>query len=109
MRSNRIGGIIRSGVYRNFFFFFFALVTGPSRSLSFKLKPGFLPNSNKHFFALIPGVLHVEGVQPPMAQGRSTKIISMITWIRTSRLSIKIDSGEGESSRLTQERERVLY
>ena len=26
----------------------------------------------------------------PMAQGRSTKIISMIKWIRTGRLSIKI-------------------
>ena len=31
-----------------------------------------------------------EGVQTPMAQGRSTKIISMIKWIRTSKLSIKI-------------------
>ena len=30
-----------------------------------------------------------KGIQTPMAQGRSTKIISMITWIRTSRLSIK--------------------
>ena len=29
------------------------------------------------------------GIQTPMAQGRSTKIISMIKWIRTSRLSIK--------------------
>jgi len=29
------------------------------------------------------------GIQIPMAQGRSTKIISMIQWIRTSRLSIK--------------------
>ena len=28
-------------------------------------------------------------VQTPMAQGRSTKIISMIKWIWTSRLSIK--------------------
>jgi len=29
------------------------------------------------------------GIQTPMAQGRSTKIISIIKWIRTSRLSIK--------------------
>ena len=29
------------------------------------------------------------GIQAPMAHGRSTKIISMIKWIRTSRLSIK--------------------
>ena len=33
------------------------------------------------------GVEH--GIQTSMAQGRSTKIISMIKWIRTSRLSIK--------------------
>ena len=26
-------------------------------------------------------------IQAPMAQGRSTKVISMIKWIRTSRLS----------------------
>ena len=30
-----------------------------------------------------------KGIQPPMAQGRSAKIISTIEWIRTSRLSIK--------------------
>ena len=30
-----------------------------------------------------------EGVQTPMVQGRSTKIISIIEWIRTSRLSMK--------------------
>jgi hypothetical protein len=30
-----------------------------------------------------------KGIQTPMAQGRSTQIISMIKWIRTSRLSIK--------------------
>ena len=30
-----------------------------------------------------------KGIQTPMAQGRSTEIISMIQWIRTSRLSIK--------------------
>ena len=30
-----------------------------------------------------------KGMQTTMAQGRSTKIISMIKWIRTSRLSIK--------------------
>ena len=28
-------------------------------------------------------------IQTPMAQGRSTKIISMIKWIQTSKLSIK--------------------
>ena len=28
-------------------------------------------------------------IQTPMAQGRSSKIISMITWIRTCRLSMK--------------------
>jgi len=30
-----------------------------------------------------------EGIQTPMAQGRSTKVISMIWWIGTNRLSIK--------------------
>ena len=30
-----------------------------------------------------------KGIQTPMAQGRSTKIISMMKWIRTSRFSIK--------------------
>ena len=30
-----------------------------------------------------------KGIQTPMAQGLSTKIISMIKWIRTIRLSIK--------------------
>jgi len=30
-----------------------------------------------------------KGIQTPRSQGRSTKIISMIKWIRTSRLSIK--------------------
>jgi len=30
-----------------------------------------------------------KGNQTPMAQGRSTEIISMIKWIRTSRLSMK--------------------
>ena len=30
-----------------------------------------------------------KGIQTPMAQGRSTEIISMIKWIRTSRLSIQ--------------------
>ena len=29
-----------------------------------------------------------KGMQTPMAQGRSTKIIPMIKWIRTSRSSI---------------------
>ena len=28
-------------------------------------------------------------IQTPMGQGRSTNVISMIKWIRTSRLSIK--------------------
>ena len=40
-----------------------------------------------------------EGIQTPMAQGRSTKIISMIKLIRTSRLSInKSLSGVHKSS-----------
>ena len=30
------------------------------------------------------------GIQTPMAQGRSTTIVSMIQWTRTSRLSIRI-------------------
>ena len=30
-----------------------------------------------------------KGIQTPMAQGRSAKIVSMIKWIRTSRLLIK--------------------
>ena len=30
-----------------------------------------------------------KGMQTPMAQGRSTKIMSMIKWIRTGRSSIK--------------------
>jgi hypothetical protein len=30
-----------------------------------------------------------KGIQTPMARDRSTKIILMIKWIRTSRLSIK--------------------
>ena len=40
-----------------------------------------------------------QGIQPPMAQGRSTKIIWMIKWIRTSRLSIKnsLSAAESES------------
>ena len=50
-----------------------------------------------HYAIPIAGVVRVarsgfhleKGVQTPMAQGRSTKIISMIQWIRTSRLSIK--------------------
>ena len=29
------------------------------------------------------------GIQAPMAKGRSTKVILMIRWIRTSRLTIK--------------------
>ena len=35
------------------------------------------------------GSLLGKGIQTPMAQGRSTQIISTIKWIRTSRLSIK--------------------
>ena len=31
-----------------------------------------------------------KGIETPMAHGRSTKIISMMKWIRTSRLSKKI-------------------
>ena len=30
-----------------------------------------------------------KGIQTPMAQGRSTQIISIIKWFRTSRLSLK--------------------
>jgi hypothetical protein len=30
-----------------------------------------------------------KGIQTPMARGRSTKIISMMKWIRTSRLSLQ--------------------
>ena len=30
-----------------------------------------------------------KGTQTPMAQGRSTEIISMIKWIRTSRLPVQ--------------------
>ena len=30
-----------------------------------------------------------KGIQTPMAKGRSSKIVSMMKWIRTSRLSIK--------------------
>ena len=37
----------------------------------------------------MPGYLE-KGFQTPVAQGRSTRIISMIEWTRTSRLSIKI-------------------
>ena len=33
------------------------------------------------------GVSSLQGIRIPMAQGRSTKIISMIKWIQTSRLS----------------------
>ena len=33
--------------------------------------------------------LREKEIHTPMARGRSTKIISMIKWIRTSRLSIK--------------------
>ena len=36
-----------------------------------------------------PGYLE-KGIQTPVAQGRSTKIISMIMWAWTGRLSIKI-------------------
>ena len=37
----------------------------------------------------VPGRLPGMEIQPPMAQSRSTKIIAMVKWIRTSRLSIK--------------------
>ena len=40
-------------------------------------------------------------IQTPMAQGRSTKIISMIKWIRTSRLSIKNSPSGGRADVLT--------
>ena len=51
------------------------------------------------------------GIQTPMAQGRSTKIISMIKWIRTSRLSIKnslsADNVPGAGQRLSAGSEAV--
>ena len=37
----------------------------------------------------VPDRLRDQGIQTPMAQGLSIKIISTIKWIRTSRLSIK--------------------
>jgi len=42
-----------------------------------------------------------------MAQGRSTKIISMIQWIRTSRLSIKksLPEAGSDSEESTREEE----
>ena len=42
----------------------------------------------------------VKGVQSPMAQGRSTEVISMINRIRTSRLSIKNSLSRGRLRRL---------
>jgi hypothetical protein len=39
----------------------------------------------------------VKGIQTPMAKGRSTIIISMIKWIRTSRVSIKDFPSRGPS------------
>ena len=60
-----------------------------------------------------------KGIQTPKAQGPSTKVISMIEWIQTSRLSIKnffsagtdrvADAGEGLLSRdqlVQRQRER---
>ena len=44
-----------------------------------------------------------KGIQTPVAQGRSTKIISMIKWTRTRRLSIKI------SLSVTSHACRLLY
>ena len=40
--------------------------------------------------------LHGNGIQSPMVQGRYTKIISMIKWIRTSGLSINISLCAGQ-------------
>jgi hypothetical protein len=45
-----------------------------------------------------------KGIETPMAQGRSTKVILMIKWIRTRRLSVKNflfagDAGAGLGSR----------
>ena len=47
------------------------------------------------------------GIQTPMAQGRSTKIISMFKWIRTRRLSKKnslyqVDSTQGQAVNLVE-------
>ena len=44
-------------------------------------------SSTAHFF--FSSAIWKTGSQTPMAQGRSTEIVSMIQWIRTSRLSIK--------------------
>ena len=38
------------------------------------------------------------GIQTSKAQGRSTKIFSIITWIQTSRLSIKNPLWDGRSA-----------
>ena len=38
------------------------------------------------------------GIQAPMAQGRSTKIITMIEWIQTRKLSIKNSLSYTEAS-----------
>ena len=45
-----------------------------------------------------------KGVQVPMGQGRSTKILSMIKWIRNSRLSIQNSLSWGKGQRLRAER-----
>ena len=41
-----------------------------------------------------------KGIQTPVAQGRSTRTISMIKWTRTSRLSIKISLADTGGQKL---------
>ena len=47
------------------------------------------PRRARHWRYSLLGYLGM-GIRTPMARGRSTKIISMMKWIRTSRLSTKI-------------------
>ena len=80
------------------FSWFFTLVTGPSRSLILKridtrvyepqIRSGWRWWWQDYLERQISGYLKT-GIRTPMAQGWPTKIISMIKWIRTSRLSIK--------------------
>jgi len=51
-----------------------------------------------------------KGIETPMAQGRSSKIISMVQWIRTSRLSIKNSlSGQRFRDGIVFKAHRLLY
>jgi hypothetical protein len=46
-----------------------------------------------------------QGIQTPMAQGRSAKIIETIKWVRTSRLSINdsLSAGGGGGACIREE------